>query len=156
MEFTFQNFLMTVGPTASLIFASWAFLIFVQMRSSSAYGDYRNLHHEHRTSGSESHRETGVRPVVLHKRRCQQIGGAIQAGVLAALLFTVTLFCGALEVMVSGSQGLKYIGSISTLLGLVLLVGAAGLVVSESVLARRAIAGETRVEREHREHRRAA
>jgi hypothetical protein len=43
MEFKLKDVLDAVGPTASLIFAAWIYLSFLQQRYSSGYQNYRDL-----------------------------------------------------------------------------------------------------------------
>ena len=92
-----------VGPAASLIFAAWIFLSFLQQRYASAYQLYRTL--------------------VDRMRRASNIG------LIAAILLIVALIAAALYNMSSMMmQPLKYISAISAGVGLVTVVPAAIMV----------------------------
>jgi hypothetical protein len=84
LEFQLKDLLQAVGPTASLIFAAWIFLSFLQSRYTSAYERYRSLLQEFRThEAKDRRRETLQDQILEYKRRCEQMKTATNIGVIA-------------------------------------------------------------------------
>jgi hypothetical protein len=64
-DFDLKEFLQAVGPTASLIFAAWIFLTFLQARYSAAYERYRALIAEFREHPNRDKRRESLRGQIL-------------------------------------------------------------------------------------------
>jgi hypothetical protein len=73
-DFELKDLLQAIGPSASLIFAAWIFLSFLQSRYSSAYEHYRQLIAELRTHREQDRRlQSLCRQILAYKRRCEQM-----------------------------------------------------------------------------------
>jgi Protein of unknown function (DUF2721) len=143
MDFKLKDVLEAIGPTASLIFAAWIFLTFLQQRYSAAYERYRSLIQEYRSDHLNEPRRASIKSqILLYKRRCQHMKLATNLGAYAAICLILTLICGALNAMVETLDFLKYVGTASALLGLLLVIAAAILVITENTLIQRAIDSE--------------
>jgi F0F1-type ATP synthase assembly protein I len=145
MDFKLKEVLEAIGPTASLVFASWIFLSYLEQRYSAAYTRYRALINDYRENmeHAHEHRKGSVKgQIVLYKRRCEQMKLATNLGVIAAIFLLLTLITGALNAAMKDWDFLKYIGTVSALIGLVLVMGAAVLVVMENNLIQMAIDSE--------------
>jgi hypothetical protein len=80
-EFDLKDLLEAVGPTASLIFAAWIFLTFLQARYTAAYERFRALIAELRSHRGQDQRRTSLRQqILLYKRRCEQMRLATNIG----------------------------------------------------------------------------
>jgi hypothetical protein len=145
VNFELKDFLEAVGPTASLIFASWIFLSFLQSRYTAAYERYRAMLDEHRENGARNDRrqKSLARQIRLYKQRCEQMRVATNIGVVAAMLLIVTIVSGGAQVVVPDVRFLRFVGAGSAMLGLVLLIVAAAFVLRENSLIQRAIDDET-------------
>jgi hypothetical protein len=145
VDFELKDFLEAVGPTASLIFASWIFLSFLQSRYTAAYDRYRMLLDEHRSHGQRGGpRQSSIsRQIRLYKQRCEQMRIATNVGVVAAILLIVTILAGGAQVILPDVGMLRFVGAGSTVLGLLLLIVAAGFVLRENTLIQHAIDDET-------------
>ncbi|MBV9696581.1 MAG: DUF2721 domain-containing protein [Gammaproteobacteria bacterium] len=139
-SFELKDLLQAIGPTASLIFAAWIFLNFLQQRFVAAYQWYRNLLQEYRQRGrGDDTRADSLRTQILsYRRRCEQMRIATSIGVWAAIALLATLICGALAVMAPGPLGwLKYGAGALAVAGLLLVIWAAGIVLLENAGLRR-------------------
>jgi hypothetical protein len=143
MEFDLKDVLEAVGPTASLVFAAWIYLSFLQQRYAGAYDRYRSLIDEYRTADLQDHRKTNVRDqILLYKQRCEQMRLATNLGVFAAIILILTLVTGALSAIFPSAGFLKYIGAAGALIGLLMVIAAAIPVILENNLIQRAIESE--------------
>ena len=143
MNFELKDFLEAIGPSASLIFASWIFLTFLQARYTAAYDRYRALVEGYRAKDSEASRAENIRhQVMLYKKRCEQMRRATNIGVVAAIFLILALMAGGLNVVVGDNNVLKYPSVVFALLGLALVIVAAGYVISENTLIQQVIENE--------------
>src|SRR3954471_7606792 len=132
MQFTMKDLLQAIGPSASLIFASWIFLSFLQTRYTAAYERYRQLIQERREQlhgdgeepggGDRRHAGSIRDQIELYRRRCEQMRLATNIGVAAAVLLIVTILCGGMQVVMPHAALLSYVGALGAFLGLALLV----------------------------------
>jgi uncharacterized membrane protein YraQ (UPF0718 family) len=146
MEFELKKFLEAVGPSASLIFASWIFLSFLQTRYSAAYDRYRALvdeRRQHLQQGNQqnnpnihknAHQQSVHRQIEIYRKRCEHMRLATNTGVIAAILLIITIIAGGLQVLLPHAEVLRFIGAGSALIGLTLLIVAAAFVVLENTL----------------------
>jgi len=134
MDFDAKELLEAVGPNATLIFAAWIFLSFLQQRYVAAYERYRQLIAEYRTHGEHDRRQHSLADQILqYKRRCQLMRHATNVGVVSAILLIAGLIAAGLDVIVH-MEWLKYVTAGGALLGLALVIASAVLVVVENVL----------------------
>jgi hypothetical protein len=132
MDFELKDVLDAVGPTASLIFAAWIFLSFLQQRYVAAYENYRKLIAEYRGLGGSHERRASLgEQIVQYKARCELMRKATNVGVCAAILLIMALVAGALHVMFE-LQLLKYASAAFALLGLLTVAAAAVFVLREN------------------------
>jgi hypothetical protein len=141
--FDLQDLLEVVGPTASLVFAAWIFLSYLQQRSVAAFERYRALAEDYR-HGTDDKRQSVLRgQIALYKRRCELMQTATQVGVASAILLLTTLIIGALNVVVP--LGIwPYAGATCAIVGLAMVIVAASFVLRENKLIRTAIEAETK------------
>jgi hypothetical protein len=140
MSFELKDFLEAVGPSASLIFAAWIFLSFLQERYVSAYDRYRAMIDAYRHGEENDERRRNVRDqILLYKQRCEQMRKATNIGVVAAITLIAALMTAGLDVMLGGTEVLNYVSSICALLGLALVIAAAIYVIAENTLIQQAL-----------------
>ena len=140
-NFDLKDVLDAVGPTASIVFASWIFLSLLQQRYTSAYERYRELIDNYR-HGLEGERKGAVsQQVRLYKLRLRYMRYSTNIGLVAAILLIFALIMGALE-SIAGGDIVKYTGAVCILVGLLLVIVAAVLVVVENLLITTAIDSE--------------
>jgi len=146
MNFQLKDVLSALGPTASLVFAAWIFLNFLQSRYSSAYDRYRALVSEYRERGdnwpSAQRREQMVDQIWGYKRRCQQMRIATNIGVTAALVIISGLIVGALQLTLLPADALKMVSVLCIVAGLALVMIAASFVLVENTEVKQAMESE--------------
>jgi hypothetical protein len=152
MDFTMKDLLEAIGPSASLIFASWIFLSFLQTRYTAAYDRYRSLVEErrqhleqqkqHADQNDDRHQQSIGKQIELYRHRCEFMRMATNIGVAAAILLIVTILCGGLQVILPGAGALKWTGAVTAFSGLTLLIIAAVFVIVENVQIRHAMDDE--------------
>jgi hypothetical protein len=133
-----------VGPSATLSFASWWFLSFLQGRYASSYDRYRALIDEFRQNrdATDPHHESTGAQVRLYRKRVEQMRLATTGGIIASMLLVVTTLTGALVAMIPQLSSLRYLGAATMVLGLVTLLVAASFVIRENTLIRHAMDSE--------------
>jgi steroid 5-alpha reductase family enzyme len=140
MNFTLENFLKAVGPSASLIFASWIFLTFLQSRYSSSYDRYRNLISEYRQGHPDQKRHHNIKQqIILYKQRCEQMQKATNIGVVSAILLIISLINAGLNEMIGKKIVIEWLSAIFAIFGLIFVIVAASFVIKENVLIQQAI-----------------
>jgi len=128
---------------ASLVFAAWVFLIFVEQRYARACMRYRALILEYRTNElSENRKRNVASQILLYKQRCEYMRLATYLGVIAALILSASLIVGALNAIFPDVDFLKYVGAISIIAGLLMALIAALPLARENLLIRHAIDSE--------------
>jgi len=143
MSINLEDVLQAVGPNASLIFAAWIFLSFLQQRYSNSYERYRALISQYRESELKGQRQQSIREqILLYKKRCEKMKIVTNVGVVAAILLILSLISGALATIFSGVEWIGYIGSILSITGLLLVIYAASFVLIENSLVQEAIDSE--------------
>ncbi|MDB6088009.1 MAG: conserved rane protein of unknown function [Gammaproteobacteria bacterium] len=132
-SFQLKDLLQAVGPTASLIFAAWIFLNFLQSRYTAAYDRYRALIAEYRVHREQDRRRQSLRDQILeYKRRCEQMRKATHLGVLAAIVLISALIFAALDTIYDQLSLLKYLSATCAVGGLLLVIWAATYVIVEN------------------------
>lgn len=133
-NFELNDLLQAIGPTASLIFAAWIFLSFLQQRYSTAYNLYRALIAELRQHPeTDKRRESLCEQILEYKRRCQQMRLAAHIGLLAAIALISTIILAVLNTVNEEWVVLKFLAALLSVVGLLLVIWAAILVVIENL-----------------------
>src|SRR5689334_17237127 len=100
MHVDLKEVLGAIGPSASIVFAAWIFMSFLQNRYSAAFQLYRELIQQCREGQMSHNREGNVREqVLLFKRRFELMQLATNLGLLAAILLITTLIGGIINVV---------------------------------------------------------
>jgi hypothetical protein len=133
-SFDLKDVLQAVGPTASLIFAAWIFLSYLQQRYSSSYERYRALIDEFRHHPEKDQRHASLLEQILeYKRRCQQMRLATHIGLLAAIILISSIIFAALNMIDDDIAAFKFLSAGLAILGLLLVIWAAILVILENL-----------------------
>ena len=137
--------LKALGPNASIIFAAWIFMGFLQQRYDSAVDRYREAVGDYRSHEHEDERTGNLREqVLLLRRRCKIMGRSVLIGLTAAILLILSLIFGALDVLVPRTPLIAIAGIASAIAGFVLVMIAAGFVIAEGRIVGRQIDDELR------------
>ena len=140
-----DDVLKAIGPNASIVFAAWIFMGFLQQRYDSAIDRYRGAVGDYRDGDHGEARSDNLRDqVVAYRRRCRLMGLALLTGLFAAMLLIASLMFGALDVIVPGVPPIAWAGTASALGGFGLVIAAALIVVRESALVTRELDNELR------------
>lgn len=132
-DFELKDLLQAVGPTASLIFAAWIFLSYLQSRYTVAYEHYRALIAELRTHREQDERRASLRSQILeYKRRCELMRRATNIGVVSAIVLISALLSAAVGTIFNAASMWKYLTALCAIGGLLLVVWAASLVIVEN------------------------
>jgi hypothetical protein len=143
MDFSTKDLLQALGPTASLIFAAWIYMTFLQQRYLSAFSTYRALLDGYREDGASEERRSSIRNQIMqYKKRCQLMRIATNVGLSAAILLILTLICAAVDVMFPNIIWLKLAISFCAIAGLLLVIVGAVLVIKENSVIQNALDSE--------------
>jgi Protein of unknown function (DUF2721) len=144
MNVDLANILKVIGPAASIVFAAWIFMGFLQQRYDSAIERYRDAIAKCRNrDGLADERLTNITDQVLvYRHRCDLMSWANLVGLASAMLLILTLIIGEFDTVFPNVPALAYVGAVSAFLGLGLVILAAGLVVREGFITRRQIDSE--------------
>ena len=143
MDLDLANILKVIGPAASIIFAAWIFMGFLQARYDAAVERYRDLIDRHRTSELSGSRKTNMRDqIVCYKRRCVLMSRASSFGLVSAILVIFTLIAAELALIFQNATFLKYLSAGSALLGFSLVIVATIFVILEGRITHRQIDSE--------------
>jgi hypothetical protein len=137
--------LKAIGPNASIVFAAWIFMGFLQQRYDTATDRYRNVVGDYRSNDHDDARGENLKNQVLtYRHRCRLMGRATLVGLFAAILLISSLIFGALDVMVPKNPIITTIGIVLAIGGFLLVIVAALIVVAEGQIVRRQIDDELR------------
>lgn len=143
MNLDLANILKVIGPAASIIFAAWIFMGFLQVRYDSATDRYRELIEKYRTAEVSKSRKANMKDQILHyKRRCELMGYANIIGLTSANLLTITLISGGLSLAFPDDNIFKYVSLCLALIGLLLVIVATIIVMREGLITNRQIYNE--------------
>jgi hypothetical protein len=138
VEFALSDVFKAIGPTASIIFAAWIFMGFLQQRYDAAVERYREMIGIYREIEQSKDRRANAKDQIMrYKRRCELMNYACLTGLVSAIMLLLTLIVGELDVILPGITFLKYISAGAAFLGLTLVIAAAALVIVESVISHR-------------------
>jgi uncharacterized membrane protein YraQ (UPF0718 family) len=143
MSFALSDILKAIGPAASIIFAAWIFMGFLQQRYDAAVGRYRQSISDFRTGRHATDRQDNIREQILvFKHRCELMNYACQVGLLSAILLLLTLIAGGLDAIIPHSAALAVFGSVCAFAGLAMVIAGAVLVLMEASYAHRQLDAE--------------
>lgn len=143
MNFELSNVLKSIGPAASIIFAAWIFMGFLQQRYDTAVARYQEMIEAFRSGELSRERRSNIKDQILvYKRRCELMGRANLVGLVAAILLILTLVAGELDIVFPGLAPLKYVSAGCALLGFCLVIVATGFVIAEGMITRRQLDSE--------------
>lgn len=141
----FSDVLKAIGPNASIIFAAWIFMGFLQQRYDSATDRYREAVGEYRGNDHGDERSGNLKDQILtYRRRCRLMGWATLVGLIAAILLIVSLMIGAVDVMIPHSPVIMAAGTGAALSGFSLVIVAAAIVIIEGQVVHRQLDDELR------------
>ncbi|MGY3506948.1 DUF2721 domain-containing protein [Bradyrhizobium sp. USDA 4471] len=143
MSFHLSEILKAIGPSASIIFAAWIFVGFLQQRYDAAVDRYRQTISDYRSGEHPADRRDNIQDQILvFKYRCQLMSYACFTGLLSAILFLLTLVSGAVDVIIPGSKFLQVFGTVALLGGFGLVILATVLVILEGAYTHRQLDAE--------------
>lgn len=143
MNVDISKIFQAVGPAASIIFAAWIFMGFLQQRYDSAVDRYMSAISEYRGGNISEERGGNLRDQVLvYKRRCELMNKANMIGLVAAILLILTLMAGELAIVLPSIKALDVVSATSALFGFALVIVAAVYVLIESSITHRQLDSE--------------
>ncbi len=132
-----------IGPAASIIFAAWIFMGFLQTRYDAAVDRYRALIGQYRDGSHHEARRGNMRDSILvYKKRCEIMNAASMIGLVSAIILVLALIIGELAIAFPAVALLKFASMGATLLGLFLVVVATCVVLYESLIIHRQLETE--------------
>lgn len=143
MTLDLSNIFKVIGPAASIIFAAWIFMGFLQVRYDAAVDRYRALIGQYRDGSDKDDRRGNLRDSILvYKRRCEIMNVASIIGLASAIILIIALIAGELAIIFAKIELLKYVSALSALIGLSLVIVASAIVLYESLIIHRQLATE--------------
>ena len=143
MSIDIANIFKAIGPAASVIFAAWIFMAFLQTRYDAAIDHYRTLVEQYRAGNQLDDRRANLRDSILvYKKRCEIMNIASVIGLASAVLLISSLIIGELALALPSIDALKFVCICGTLVGLALVVVATAIVIYESLIIHRQLEAE--------------
>lgn len=143
METDVSGILKAIGPAASMIFAAWIFVGFLQQRYDSTVARYKQFIEQYRTDDIADPRRANIKDQILVlKRRCELMSRANTLGLASAILLIISLMAGELNIMFPSLSTLKYITVGSSLLGFTLVIVGTTFLIVEGRVTRRQLGTE--------------
>ncbi|HEX2942017.1 MAG TPA: DUF2721 domain-containing protein [Rhodopila sp.] len=143
MNLDIPAILKAIGPAASIIFAAWIFMGFLQQRYDAAVERYRFMIGQYRAGELSTWRRGNIKDEILvYKRRCELMNTASMIGMVSAILLILTLIIGETAIILPKVSILKYLTAGSAMAGFSLVVVAAIIVILESSIVRRQLDSE--------------
>lgn len=137
--------LKAIGPNASIVFAAWIFMGFLQQRYDSAIDRYREAVGDFRSNEHDERRTGNLKDQILtYQHRCRLMGDATLLGLVAAILLIASLMFGAADVLVPKQPVITTAGVLTSMLGFALVILAACFVIAEGRIVRRQLDDELR------------
>ncbi|GGB41835.1 hypothetical protein GCM10011380_34100 [Sphingomonas metalli] len=137
--------LKAIGPNASIVFAAWIFMGFLQQRYDNAIDRYRAAVGDFRSHDHEGGRAGNLEDQILtYQHRCRLMGTATLLGLVAAILLIAALICGAADVLMPHQPLITAAGIAASVIGCALVIAAAGFVIAEGRIVRRQLDDELR------------
>ena len=143
MTIDLSNIFKVIGPAASIIFAAWIFMGFLQVRYDAAVDRYRALVGQYRDGNDENDRRNNLRSsILIYKKRCEIMNIASVIGLVSAIVLIAALIVGELAIIFAKVQFLKYVSALAALIGLSLVIAASAIVLYESLIIHRQLESE--------------
>ncbi len=143
--FQLNKVLQAIGPNASIIFAAWIFMGFLQQRYDAATDRYRSAVGDYRSEAHEGNRASNLkRQVLAYRRRCKLMTWATLIGLVAAILLISSLIFGAVNAIVPNVTIVTASGTVAAIGGFVLVIIATLIVIVEGRVVSRQIDDELR------------
>lgn len=143
MTIDLANVFKAIGPAASIIFAAWIFMGFLQVRYDAAFDRYRELVAQFRDSElAEDRRSNLADSILVYKKRCDIMNIASVIGLASAIILILALMAGELALITPTLGGLKAVSVSGAFLGLALVVLASAIVIYESLIIHRQLQSE--------------
>jgi len=140
-----SDVLKAIGPNASIVFAAWIFMGFLQQRYDSALGRYQTAVGDYRSNKHDVSRADNLKAQVLaYRHRCRLMSRASLIGLVAAVLLISSLIFGALDVLVPSNPAITTCGTAAAIAGFILVIVAALIVIAEGRVVERQIDDELR------------
>lgn len=140
-----SDILKAVGPNASIVFAAWIFMGFLQQRNEGAIGRYKQAVGDYRSNKHDGDRADNLKAQVLaYRQRCRLMSQASLVGLVAAILLISSLIFGALDVILPNTAAITVCGIVTSIGGFVLVIVAAIIVIIEGRIVERQIDDELR------------
>jgi hypothetical protein len=140
-----SDVLKDIGPNASIVFAAWIFMGFLQQRNDAAIDRYRQAVGDFRSNEHNPSRSGNLKAQVLaYRRRCRLMSRATSVGLVAAILLISSFIFGALDVLVPNTAIIAVCGIAMAIGGFVLVIIAAFIVIAEGRIVQRQIDDELR------------
>jgi hypothetical protein len=137
--------LKAIGPNASIVFAAWIFMGFLQQRYDSAIDRYREAVADYRANEHADERAGNLKDQILsYRRRCKLMERATLVGLVAAILLIATLIFGAWDVIIPRKPFIAIAGTASAIIGFALVIVAACMVIAEGRIMHRQLDDELR------------
>ena len=132
-----------IGPAASIIFAAWIFMGFLQARYDAAVDRYRAVVGQYREGGNMDARRGNLHDSILvYKKRCEIMNVASIIGLTSAIILVLALMVGELAIAFSSVEALKLFSFGATLIGLFFVIVATSIVLYESLIIHRQLETE--------------
>jgi hypothetical protein len=142
-DFDLKAVLETVGPTASLLFAAWIFLQYLNQRYIESVKRLRELIQQRRDQPKEADGSDRLSDqVAMYRRRCLLMSRATNIGLAGAMCLLATLISGAFITVFDGPSILAAVASFGAMVGLGLVLVATVYVVVENRLMTTALRSE--------------
>ena len=137
--------LKAVGPNASIVFAAWIFMGFLQQRYDSAIDRYREAVGDYRANDHAEERAGNLKDQILtYRNRCKLMSRATLIGLIAAIFLIASLIFGVLDVIVPDNPAITASGTAATVLGFLLVILATLIVIAEGRIVHRQLNDELR------------
>ena len=143
MQINVGDIFKAIGPGASIIFAAWIFVSFLQVRYDAAMERYLETIRQYRSKDASDARLHFLREEILtYRRRCALMNLASGIGLISAATLVLTLVIGELALIFPGLTLLAYVSATLALLGLLLIIVAALIVLMEGSIIHRQLEHE--------------
>ncbi len=142
-DFDIKAVLDAVGPTASLLFAAWIFLQYLNQRYIESVKRLRELIQERRDQPADAQGSGPLTDqVAMYRRRCFLMSRATDVGLAGAICLIATLISGAFVTVFDGPALLAAAACCAAMIGLSLVLVATVIVIVENRLMANALRSE--------------
>jgi hypothetical protein len=121
-----------VGPAASIIFAAWIFVSFLQVRYDSAVERYLDMIKQYRGNEvSASRRDLLKEEILTYRRRCALMNMASVAGLTSAIILVLSLVSGVVVLVFPALTAVGTLCILLAVLGFLTIIFATAIVMVE-------------------------